>query len=278
MASRTTPASTSSADQGPVLLDLIAAVVAQTADVTAVGGHDVVEQLELRVAAVLHVAAAGFQRLGQHGPLVGLAAADAFGHVDADRHAAFQIELGVEAELRLELRRSRISQRGLHQHGQALQQGAVDQRQGVLHVFQPRIAGDGFELFAQFGDDFLQPFRLKDIGGFAERAQRGPLTAEFALDFPQFAGLLDGSQGANHGIEEEQQHEHAVLVVMQLAVAGFVALAADFMQAGEKRGELVEILQARHVLFTYVIPAFASHAGNYARLSKTAQYHLCGVR
>jgi len=118
----------------------------------------------------------------------------------------------VEAELRLELGRPRIGQRGLHEYGQAAHQGAVDQRQRVPHVFEPRIAGDGFELFAQFGDDFLEPFRLKDIGGFAQRAERGPLTAEFALHFPQFAGLLDGSEGADHGIEEKQQHEHAVLV------------------------------------------------------------------
>ena len=232
--------------------------------------------MELRIAAIFHVAAAGFQRPGQHGPLVRLAFADAFGDVDADRHAAFQIELGVEAELRFELCRSRIGQRSLHQHRQALHQGAIDQRQGVLHVFQPRIAGDGFELFAQFGDDFLQPFRQKDIGGFAQRAERGSLTAEFALNFPQFAGLLDGPQGANDGIEEKQQNEHAVLVVMQLAVAGLVSLAADLMQAREEWSELVEILQARHVFFTYVNPAFAAHVGNYARLSKTRNTTYAG--
>ena len=70
---------------------------------------------------------------------------------------------------------------------------------------------------------------------------------------------------ADHGIEQEQQHEHAVLVEVQLAVAGLVALAADLVQAREQRSELVEILQARHVLFAHVIAAFASHAGNYAR-------------
>ena len=55
---------------------------------------------------------------------------------------------------------------------------------------------------------------------------------------------------------------------MQLAVAGLVALAADFMQPREQWSELVEILQARHVLFPHVIAAFASHAGNDARLTK----------
>ena len=92
------------------------------------------------------------------------------------------------------------------------------------------------------------------------------LTAELALNFSQFAGLLDGPQRANHGIEEEQQHEHAVLVAMQLAVAGLVALAADFVQAREKRSNLVEILQARHVLFTHVLALLGGHARDHARL------------
>ena len=128
--------------QRTLLDDLVNAVVAQPADVTALGGHDLVEEFELRVAAVVHVAVALFQGFRQHGPLAVLAAARARGHVDADRHAAFQVELGVQAEFRLELRRPRIAHRGLEQHGQALQQGAIDQRQGVLHVLQPRIAGD----------------------------------------------------------------------------------------------------------------------------------------
>ena len=124
-------------------------------------------------------------------------------------------------------------------------------------------------MFAQFGDDFFESFRLKDVGGFAQRAERGSLTAEFALNLPQFAGLFDGPQGADHGIEEEQQNEHTVLVVMELSISGFVALTADIMEACEQGCELVEILQARHVLFAHVIPAFSSHAGNYARLGKT---------
>ena len=72
-------------------------------------------------------------------------------------------------------------------------------------VLQPRIAGDGLQLVAQFGDDFLEEFGLEDIGGFAQRTQRCALAAEFALHLPQFAGLLDGPQGTDHGIEQEQQ-------------------------------------------------------------------------
>ena len=123
-------------------------------------------------------------------------------------------------------------------------------------------------MFAQFGHDFFQPLGLEDVLGFAERAERGPLTTEFALNFPQLARLLDGPQGANHGIEEEQQHKHAVLVVMQHAVAGLVALAADFMQACQQGSELVEILQARHVLFAHLFAHLPGHGDDYARLEK----------
>ena len=95
-----------------------------------------------------------------------------------------------------------------------------------------------------------------------------PQTTEFALHLAELTGLLDGPQRADHGIEQEQEHQQAILVEMQLAVAGLVALATDVVQACQERGELVEILQARHVFFTHVIAILAGHAGNYARLHK----------
>ncbi len=156
---------------------------------------------------------------------------------------------------------------GLDQHGQALQQRAVHQRQGVGQVFQPRVVGDRLQLRAEFGDDFLQPFGLEDFAGLTERAQRRALATEFALHFPQLARLLDGPQGADHRIEQEQQHEQAILVEVQLPIAGLVALATHVMEACQQRSELVEILQARHVLFTHVVTLRAGHAEDYARLA-----------
>ena len=174
----------------------------------------------------------------------------------------------MQAEFRFVLCRPRIGHRGLDQHGQALQQRAVHQRQRVGQVFQPRIAGDRLQLRGEFGDDFLQPFGLEDLGGLAERAQRRALTTEFALDFPQRARLLDGPQGTDYRIEQEQQHERAILVEVQFPVAGLVALATDVVEACQQRRELVEILQARHVLFAHVFAFLAGHAQDYARLGK----------
>ena len=62
------------------------------------------------------------------------------------------------------------------------------------------------------------------------------------------------------GLNKNSKHEHAVLVEVQRAVAGLVAFAAYVVQARQERGELVEILQARHVLFAYVLALLAGHA------------------
>ena len=52
-------------------------IIAQPTDITALGLDDLVEELELRVAAVVHVAMAFFQGLAQHGALAVLALASA---------------------------------------------------------------------------------------------------------------------------------------------------------------------------------------------------------
>jgi hypothetical protein len=85
------------------------------------------------------------------------------------------------------------------------------------------------------------------------------------MHLSQLAGLLGRPQRADHRIEQKQEHQHAVLVEVQPAVASFVALTTDVVQACQKRGELVEILQARHVLFPHFSALFAGHADDYAR-------------
>jgi len=87
----------------------------------------------------------------------------------------------------------------------------------VAHVFEAWIAGDRFELFAEFGDDFLEPFGLKDVG------------------------LLNASQRGNDGIEEEQEEEGTILIEMEFSISGLIALTSDVMESGEERHELVEV-------------------------------------
>jgi hypothetical protein len=130
----------------------------------------------------------------------------------------------------------------------------------VLHVSQPRIVGDQLKLTAQLGDDFLEPFGLKDIGRFAQGTERGPAATELLLHFFQFAGLLNRAKRADDGIEKHQQDEHAILVHVELAIAGLVALTANFMQPLEQRLQFVKVFQTRNVFVADFFAFFSSHA------------------
>ena len=46
--------------------------------------------------------------------------------------------------------------------------------------------------------------------------------------------MLQGAEGAEDRVEEEQEDQGAIMVEMELAVAGPVALAADVMEPVEE--------------------------------------------
>ena len=73
----------------------------------------------------------------------------------------------------------------------------------------------------------------------------------FRCTFLSSAGLLQRPQRTEARIEHEQQHQPAILVHEELAVAGLVALAADVVQPLEQRPELTKILEALDVFFTH---------------------------
>ena len=82
----------------PVFGDLVEAVVAPSADVARPGGHDVVEQFELRVAPVHHVPPVGLDGPVQDGSFVVLTAAVG-SHVEARRHVTVHFEVRVQPPL-----------------------------------------------------------------------------------------------------------------------------------------------------------------------------------
>ena len=94
----------------------------------------------------------------------------------------------------------------------------------------------------------------------ANRAR--PAAAELPLHLAEFAGLLDAAQRRDDGIEQVQQDQHAILIEMQLAVAGLVALTAIVVQPLQQRRELVEVLQAGDIGFLEF--PFLGHAPHYA--------------
>ena len=169
------------------------AVVAQPADVTAVGRDDAIEQRELGVAAIHHVQPVGLDGPFEHRPLVMFAAAVG-GHVDPRRHVAVDFEMGVQPPLhsrRAGTARGLPEPRGLPQLGQRRDQRAVHERERLTDVVQSRVAAQRFQFRSQLGDNLLEPLGVKDAGRFRERAQGGTRTAEFLLDLLQFARLLN---------------------------------------------------------------------------------------
>ena len=82
----------------------------------------------------------------------------------------------------------------------------------------------------KFCDDLTKPLRIEHVGCFREGPQRRSAAAQFSLDVLQLRGLLQRPQRPQARIEHEQQHQPAVLVHEELAVAGLVALATNRVQ------------------------------------------------
>jgi len=92
---------------------------------------------------------------------------------------------------------------------------------------------DGFYLGCQMAQDAFQALGIKDIGRFGERSQGSSRDTEPALYLLQQRSLLQGPQRPHHRTEHKEQHQDAVLIVVQLAIAGPVALATHVMQLAE---------------------------------------------
>src|SRR5262249_51398621 len=218
----------------PLLDDRIeVAVVADAADVAAADGDDVVPQDELGVPAVQHITAVRLQRSPQDMLLVGLAAVERGGDLDADGHLAVDLEMGVEppAAVGVPVLVAEVS--GLGQGGQGLDHAAIDGGEHLADVPLAHAAGRG-GLGPELGDDRLEPLRLEDLDGLGQRSQRGPRAADLAADLLEAAGLLQGAEGAEDRVEEEQEDQGAILIEMELAVAGPVPSAADVMELVEE--------------------------------------------
>src|SRR5262249_12821764 len=228
----------------PFLDDRIeVAVVADAADVAAAGRDDVVPQGEFGVPAVQHVAAIRLQRPPQDVLLVGLAAVERRGDLDADGQLAVDLEVGMEPPTAVRLPVLVAEVGGLGQRGQGLDHAAIDGGEHPADVLRAGAAG-GWDLGPELGDDRLEPLGLEDLDGFGQGPQGGPRATDLAADLLQPAGLLQGAEGAEDGVEEEQEDQGAVVVEMELAIAGLVAPAADIMEAVEEREYLVEVLEA----------------------------------
>ncbi|MFM9962959.1 MAG: hypothetical protein ACKV2Q_17260 [Planctomycetaceae bacterium] len=140
---------------------------------------------------------------------------------------------------------------------EADQQRPIHQRQQLLQVRQPRIASQGPCLLRQFADDRSQQFGIEDLPCLRERPQRHSRHTEFLLHRLQLRGLLQAAQRVHDRIEEEQQHQDAVLVEMQVTVTGRIPLATNLVQPLKQRQQFLEILQPRDILVPDLLLRFA---------------------
>ena len=138
----------------------------------------------------------------------------------------------------------------------------------MLDLRTGAIGPERLQLAGEFGGDLLERFGVEDLRGLRERTERGTRAAELLLDIFQFAGLLDGAQRGDDGIEEEQQDVGAVVVEEELAIAGLVAVGADVVKSFEQRHQPVEILQADDVAFGGFRSFACRHASTLPRAAR----------
>lgn len=142
--------------------------------------------------------------------------------------------------------------------GQGRQKAAIDggqaaQRLGLL------ADRDRQGLRGQVADDLAKQFGIEDTRGFTERARARSLTAQQLLDLRELAGLLDGTEAGENGVEVEQQDQGAVLVEMENAIPGAVAFRATGLESFQKRLEDLEVLKPREITVRNRGLAFSGH-------------------
>ena len=232
--------------EGPFFQYVVDAVVANAANVTALGLDDAIEEGELGIAAIHDVEAIGFDGAFQDGPLIAVAAAVG-SDIDASRHVAIDFEMSMQSPLDQAARVGRL-QRRFGEVRQDGEQRAIDEGDGMANVLEAWIDAERLQLLAQFADDFLEPFGIEDGDRFGQRTERGSRAAQLLLHVLKFAGLLQAANRLDDGVEKEEQNQHAILIVMQRPIAGAIPLAADVMETVEQGRELIEVLQAADVL------------------------------
>jgi hypothetical protein len=212
-------------------------------DVAAAGVDDPVEQGAVGVPAVADVAPAGLQGPPQHPVLAGRPAVAGPGPLDPPRAERVEVELGVQpppvhgpavpgggvAGL------PGVAHGGPGQPRQGRQDRAVDHRQDVLELRQPRVFAQRPQLRGQFGDDRLQPGRVERPHRLGEAAQREPPHAQRRGHPRQGRRVLQRAERVDQRVEQVQQDELAVAVEEQRAVAGPVPVAPHVAEPVQQR-------------------------------------------
>ena len=150
--------------------DFIDAVVANSTDVAGLAGHAGVEEAELRVSPVHHVAAIRVDRPLEDGAFI-VVSSTVSSHVDPRRLVAIDLEMRVQPPFDHPLARLPLQDGRGHDPGHRGEDRRIDQRQRVSDVLQSRVIGQRLKRTSEFPNDLNQPLGIEHGGRFRERSQ-----------------------------------------------------------------------------------------------------------
>ena len=142
--------------------------------------------------------------------------------------------------------------------GQSGQEAAIDGGE-ALEGFGLFALHDREGLLGQVADDVAEQLGIEDSARFAERAQGGTFAAQQLLHFRELTSLLDAAEAGEDWIEEVQQHQRGVLIEMEFAIAGAIALGRVVVKSIEKRPKDLEVLEPAKIRFLNIRPTLACH-------------------
>jgi len=123
---------------------------------------------------------------------------------------------------------------------QGVEERAIDGGEAVLQGGQSRVFG-GLGLVAdQFGQDVAEGLWIEDASRLGDRAGGGVADAEAFLDWFEVTDLAQGVVAACQGLKEGDHDQGEEVIVVELAVFGFVAGTAVVMEVSEERPDARE--------------------------------------
>ncbi len=223
--------------------DLQVSVVADAADVVALGCHDRIEQRCVAEPAVDDVGPLGSEMGLQDGLLIAGTRVLWSGQVEPVGDRIVDVQLEVEPPAVAWRAIAVVAPLGLDQAREGVEQGAVDGCQAAVERGQSRVPG-GLGLVAnQLGQDVAEGLGVEDASRLGKRAEGGVGHGEAFADRLQVTDPHQRAVAACQGLKESQDDQGQKIVEVELAVLGLVASRALVMEVGEERphaGQRVE--------------------------------------
>src|SRR6266446_253048 len=257
--------------QQPLLIDCKDAVFLDAADVGTANGMDVVEESKLRVPAVEDVAVVFLELAAQHVLLIALAAAAGIGQLQVAGHAMLYVIVRVQPPGVFAAAIHKGQPPGGGDAGDGIQHRAIDGGEDLFEIHQPRIVADGIEFGRELLDDRLQLLGIKNPAGLAEGAEGKTLHAQLRRHLLDGRRLLQAANRIDQRVEEVEQDQRDILIKVQLAIAGAVALATGIMERLQERQQVAEAFEPADLPWIDLGRIIPRHLSYHALVQGSAQ-------